>query len=86
MCGILSFLGNFAVDYKNNREKIKHLVDLIKNRGPDGFNIEEVNDSIVMIGAVLHLRGIEIVRQPVQDELGNVLLWNGEIYDGLEVY
>lgn len=86
MCGILTFLGNFAVDFKNNNELFKHLVNLIKNRGPDDFNIEEVNDLIVMIGAVLHLRGIDIVRQPVQDDLGNVLLWNGEIYDGLEVY
>lgn len=85
MCGILTFIGEVAIDFKNNNGKYNHLVDLIKNRGPDAFNVKEVNDMIVMIGAILHLRGIEVVTQPVEDNDGNVLLWNGELYDGLDV-
>jgi hypothetical protein len=36
-------------------------------------------------GFVLHLRGEQATVQPVQDSQGNVLLFNGEIFDGLEV-
>lgn len=35
--------------------------------------------------AVLHLRGVEVMPQPVVDAAGNVLCWNGEIFDGIEV-
>lgn len=35
--------------------------------------------------AVLGLRGREVVSQPVQDDDGNVLLWNGEVFGGIEV-
>ncbi|XP_063962595.1 uncharacterized protein LOC129271544 isoform X1 [Lytechinus pictus] len=35
-------------------------------------------------GQVLHLRG-DPTPQPVEDEQGNILLWNGEVFDGLEV-
>ena len=32
------------------------------------------------IGSVLHMRGQEVCVQPVKDKYGNILLWNGEIY------
>lgn len=35
-------------------------------------------------GQVLHLRG-DPTPQPVEDEQGNILLWNGEVFDGIEV-
>ena len=34
---------------------------------------------------VLHLRGECIAKQPVEDSFGNILAWNGEIFEGLEV-
>ncbi|XP_071500418.1 asparagine synthetase domain-containing protein 1-like [Diadema antillarum] len=37
------------------------------------------------IGQVLHLRG-EPTPQPVSDDAGNILLWNGEIFGGIEVH
>ncbi|XP_072172747.1 asparagine synthetase domain-containing protein 1-like [Diadema setosum] len=37
------------------------------------------------IGQVLHLRG-EPTAQPVSDDAGNILLWNGEIFGGIEVH
>ncbi|KAF9984710.1 hypothetical protein BGZ65_012792 [Modicella reniformis] len=37
-------------------------------------------------GAVLHLRGDIVIRQPhVSQACGNVLIWNGEIFDGITV-
>lgn len=35
-------------------------------------------------GQVLHLCG-DPTPQPVEDEQGNILLWNGEVFDGIEV-
>ena len=37
-----------------------------------------------LVGTVLHLRGTK-TPQPLEDECGNVLLWNGEIFGGIEV-
>lgn len=36
-------------------------------------------------GAVLHLRGDNVTRQPHVSSKGNVLLWNGEVFDGIAV-
>lgn len=36
------------------------------------------------MATVLHLRGTN-TSQPVEDESGNILLWNGEIFGGLQV-
>ncbi|KAK0062923.1 asparagine synthetase domain-containing protein 1 [Biomphalaria pfeifferi] len=60
----------------------------LRNRGPDfcttySFNL--TNSCIgTMIGCVLHLRG-NLTPQPVTDETNNALLWNGEIFDGIQV-
>jgi asparagine synthetase B (glutamine-hydrolysing) len=41
---------------------------------------------LTFFGAVLHLRGPSIVKQPLTENDGqDVLLWNGEIFDGVEV-
>ena len=42
--------------------------------------------SINLASVVLHLRGESIAKQPVEDGFGNILAWNGEIFDGLEVH
>ena len=34
---------------------------------------------------VLHLRGDDIAKQPIQDDDGNILTWNGEIFSGMNV-
>lgn len=48
--------------------------------------MENENGTICMalISTVLHLRGRK-TPQPLQDEWGNILLWNGEIFGGLAV-
>jgi asparagine synthetase B (glutamine-hydrolysing) len=40
---------------------------------------------IHLAAVVLHLRGDCIARQPLEDSFGNILAWNGEIFDGIEV-
>lgn len=36
-------------------------------------------------GAVLHLRGVNVVQQPLVDKRQDVLCWNGEIFGGIDV-
>ncbi|KAG0289524.1 hypothetical protein BGZ96_006954 [Linnemannia gamsii] len=43
------------------------------------------NIDMTFYGAVLHLRGDNVTRQPHVSSKGNVLLWNGEIFDGIAV-
>ena len=38
--------------------------------------------SLVLLASVLHMRGPRLCPQPAQDEAGNVLLWNGEVFAG----
>ena len=46
-----------------------------------------VNEDLVLllIGSTLHIRGSSVTEQPLKDSNGNVLLWNGEIFAGIEV-
>jgi asparagine synthetase B (glutamine-hydrolysing) len=56
------------------------LEKVLRRRGPDSLQSTVVHPNVTMVGAVLHLRGTTITPQPVLDESGNWLLWNGEIY------
>ena len=63
----------------------------LERRGPDHTgrkDFDNKNDHrtfhLSLIGTVLHLRGRK-TPQPLIDECGNILLWNGEIFGGLEV-
>ena len=38
-----------------------------------------------LVGSLLQIRGGTAYTIPIEDEKGNVLLMNGEIYDGLDV-
>ena len=38
----------------------------------------------LFLGCTLHFQG-EITPQPLRDDGGNILLWNGEVYSGLMV-
>jgi len=55
----------------------------VGNRGPDGTEWVEIPGTtpLKMIASVLHIQGSALCRQPCIDEDGNVLLWNGEIFD-----
>lgn len=46
---------------------------------------EENEYEIRFHASILHMRGAELTKQPFMSGNGDVLLWNGEIFDGLEV-
>ncbi|CAL9690507.1 unnamed protein product [Knipowitschia caucasica] len=61
----------------------------LKKRGPNcnrNLTIQDTNGSFrcLFSAHVLHMRGT-LTPQPVQDLNGNILLWNGEIFNGLSV-
>ena len=59
------------------------------NRGPDANGRVEVElgegVSLQLVSTVLHIRGVEVSKQPFIDEDKNILLWNGEVFGGLKV-
>ncbi|BFZ16704.1 hypothetical protein BsWGS_19743 [Bradybaena similaris] len=61
---------------------------LLHRRGPDVSRRHVIplaeNLNGYMQGCVLHLRG-HLTPQPVYDASGNVFMWNGEVFDGIQV-
>ncbi|KAL1478756.1 hypothetical protein MTO96_034859, partial [Rhipicephalus appendiculatus] len=64
-------------------------VALLKRRGPEGIRREEVKltdtTGFTLTATVLGFRGRQLTQQPVKDELGNLLAWNGEIFNDNKV-
>ncbi|KAI4386416.1 hypothetical protein MLD38_004348 [Melastoma candidum] len=67
-----------------------------EKRAVEGVNgsgdaLDEVNETeggvgeLVFIGATLQLRGVRPVVQPLVDDLGNLLVYNGEIFGGFPI-
>ena len=76
---------------------------MLKKRGPNSFDLKfiDLNEKYecYLAASVLSLRGIDVIKQPINDEIyRNYLLWNGEIFssnivnvnsnenDGLKLY
>ncbi|KAF9173169.1 hypothetical protein BGX20_003935 [Mortierella sp. AD010] len=99
MCGIL--FGIQKQDPKSCQVYEKTwstLQELNARRGPSAQDIHKItiagnelrdvgtdNNQLEFYGAVLHLRGDTVTRQPHVSKSGNVLIWNGEIFDGIFV-
>ncbi|KAG9271718.1 asparagine synthetase domain-containing protein 1 [Astyanax mexicanus] len=65
----------------------KHVREKLQNRGPHSSrDITETASrySCLFSSHVLHMRGV-LTPQPLQDDDGNTLLWNGEVFGGLPV-
>jgi asparagine synthetase B (glutamine-hydrolysing) len=89
MCGIL-----VSVAPRDTSASRNDLVDWISARGPDSLQTHRIqllgSDSqpsleLAFTSSVLHLRGHEVTVQPLISEAGDVLCWNGEVWDGLEI-
>lgn len=83
MCGIV-----FSLSKGEPQDAIlARLAEVNERRGPD-YNSEHRHEicgyHLRFYASVLHLRGDSITKQPLRRD-GNILLWNGEIYDGLEI-
>ncbi|KAL1775521.1 asparagine synthetase domain-containing protein 1 [Sigmodon hispidus] len=85
MCGICCSVG-FSVEHFSKELKEDSLYSL-RRRGPSSSKPllkSGVNYQCLFSGHVLHLRGA-LTAQPVEDENGNVFLWNGEVFNGEQV-
>ncbi len=91
MCGIFMCLVN-----ENGKTEFssEHFLDILspslKNRGPNHTGKEclaiRLNESesvsATFVGCVLWLRGSSMTEQPLTDSDGNILLWNGDVFEG----
>ncbi|XP_051009732.1 asparagine synthetase domain-containing protein 1 [Acomys russatus] len=85
MCGICCSV-SFSVEHASEDLKEDVLYNL-RRRGPNSSKQllkSNVNYQCLFSGHVLHLRGV-LTPQPVEDESGNVFLWNGEVFNGVKV-
>ncbi|KAG0356805.1 hypothetical protein BGZ54_000599, partial [Gamsiella multidivaricata] len=100
MCGILfSVCGQTARSQSQSayERTWSTLQQLNARRGPsaqDTYSLsiaqnealgENVDAELTFYGAVLHLRGDVVTRQPHVSSAENILLWNGEVFDGIAV-
>ena len=78
MCGIVGF-----VSKEKNSKLLIDFVDNISHRGPDksGYKIIKVGDSYLHLGSArLSIRGLDDGDMPMEDEFGNLITYNGELY------
>lgn len=85
MCGIFCLLSLSPTQFEWDKTVHEHL----KRRGPNLSQDLTVRGTsccyqCLFSAHVLHMRGL-LTPQPVQDNDGNVLVWNGEIFGGLPV-
>ena len=84
MCGIFFCICGEAGEAEARKARAKCL-PLLRARGPDKVTEMEVSletgHSLVMASSVLWLQGESLTSQPVTDEAGNILMWNGDIFD-----
>jgi asparagine synthetase B (glutamine-hydrolysing) len=80
MCGILALINSQTTSIQEN------LVHNIRNRGPDSLSTISLNKGkLQLLGSVLSLRGQTVIPQPKQFfNSGCILLFNGEIFGGID--
>ncbi|KAJ9580611.1 hypothetical protein L9F63_024226 [Diploptera punctata] len=88
MCGIYCYLYCKEAGQCDSRFSFakEEILKYLHNRGPDGYSEHTINFgsawSIDFASSVLWLQGLKPILQPVIDSGNNVLLWNGDIFDG----
>lgn len=82
MCGIF-----FSASCHSHVNADAELVESLQQRGPDAqttihtkITNAGIDTFLTFSSTVLSLRGAEIVTQPLKDEKGSVLCWNGEAW------
>jgi len=82
MCGISCFICSTCHDHAT-----PNLETLLAKRGPDSTMFHKVlyqeSTSIVFCASVLSMRSVKSIKQPLVNDDGSVLIFNGEIYSGL---
>ncbi|KAI0757184.1 asparagine synthase-domain-containing protein [Daedaleopsis nitida] len=95
MCGILFSLRKLARESNGDDSSDPHLEELfsklsdaINARGPDARSTAHCCTQqyrLTFCASELRLRGDAFIKQPHEDSEGNILCWNGEVFEGLEV-
>ncbi|XP_048050320.1 asparagine synthetase domain-containing protein 1 [Megalobrama amblycephala] len=83
MCGICCVV-SLTTPHDPLEERVR---ENLKYRGPNcsrDITVTISNCSLLFSAHVLHMRG-SLTPQPLQDDNGNMLLWNGEVFGGLRV-
>jgi len=90
MCGIL-----VSVAIKGSEKSaLNGLTPWIAARGPDSLQTRRIqipfpdtqqSVELTFTSSVLHLRGHDVTVQPLVSQSGDILCWNGEIWQGLSV-
>lgn len=93
MCGIYCCLkcNKFCVSTGITYEDtvLQSLKEYLKHRGPDGFSEYKINIGSKWLanfaGSVLWMQGSDLTMQPLIDDEYNILLWNGDVFNGSKV-
>ncbi|KAI9057153.1 hypothetical protein FKP32DRAFT_1638527 [Trametes sanguinea] len=88
MCGILFSIAAAQTSCGCLHEVFPKLQAAIAARGPDAqqtLRIDVERIQLQFCASELRLRGDSFVQQPHIDAGGNILCWNGEVFEGLEV-
>ncbi|KZT74799.1 hypothetical protein DAEQUDRAFT_659957 [Daedalea quercina L-15889] len=93
MCGILfSVYLATAEDDSEGGNPFSELNERLKDanacRGPDAQDtvaLQYGHYRLSFTASELRLRGEDLISQPHRDEYGNLLCWNGEIFEGMEI-
>ncbi|KAI8995458.1 asparagine synthase-domain-containing protein [Trametes punicea] len=91
MCGILFSVAASEQDDQtcaSINELFLKLQEATAARGPDvqqtlSYDVQQLR--LTFCASELRLRGDAFVQQPHTDSAGNVLCWNGEVFEGLEI-
>lgn len=99
MCGIACLLSSGGNDIQQLQEKSsdannssqtrvdtiwRNVLSDIHRRGPDNMKVINISNRFYLAASVLHIQGEELASQPATDMYGNMLLWNGEVFRGIE--
>lgn len=86
MCGIFAIIKSCPTDEDSTRSIVQSGLDRIRHRGPDGSNVWVAPDLSVGFGHVrLAIVDLETGAQPMYLEDGTTIIFNGEIYNYLEL-
>lgn len=76
MCGYIFYAGN-----KVKKNKVKDLLNLQKHRGPDFSKAIEEKNLLFLHNRLKIIDLSNKANQPFKDKLGNIIIFNGEIYN-----
>lgn len=87
MCGLVGFMSLGRLHPPDSRQRVAKMLSLIQHRGPDGSGIWEDPDAGVSFGhaRLAVIDQSELGAQPMISSNGNVLVFNGEIYNHREI-